>query len=172
MSELNNVFGLSYQSKDKGGHIVTSFTRKGEVLTFTDRAITDLQKMEELCGVSLSEAKLQAFLDGKVKGISALIINHAEKAELQENIMRTFVTEAASVIPDDDEAAGVNPQTAIIAMAAKVAAMLDPNGFSVDSVIKHLQSVPAEKWNKKVERIKANGKDEAGAWILSRTRES
>ena len=171
MSELKNVFGLSYQSKDKGGHIATMFMRKGERLTFTDRAITDLQKMEELCGVSLSEQKLQSFLDGKVKGLSALVINHAENNGVTENIFRSFVTEAAQVIPDDDEAAGVNPQTAIIAMAAKVAAMLDPDGFSLETVISHLRSVPTEKWNKKCERIKANGKDATGAWILARTRE-
>jgi hypothetical protein len=55
-------------------------------------------------------------------------------------------------------------------MAAKCAARIDPDGFSLDAVIAHLQE-NEERFNKSVAKIRANGKDDDGAWIISKPRQ-
>jgi len=166
----DNIYGLTYISKDKGGHIGTPWLSKGKSVSVTDRLVSELEKMEELTGVQLSEVKLASFIDSKLKGLSALVIAHAEAKGITDGALRLFITEAKAVIPDDDDAGGLNPLTSILSMAAKCAARLDPDGFSLDKVITHLQENTL-RFEKAVARIRANGKDADGAWILSKPRQ-
>lgn len=170
MSDTTNVFGLTYISKDKGGHIGTPFISKGKPVSVTDRLVSELTKMEDLTGVQLSEVKLVSFIDSKMKGLSAILVAHAESQGINDGALRLFINEAKAVIPDDDDPSGVNPLSSIVSMAAKCAARLDPDGFSLDAVIAHLQE-NEERFNRSVAKIRANGKDDDGAWIISKPRQ-